>query len=191
MVENRGGGERDHIAVTNLAPRDVLAKAVDALVHFGHEFVEMGAAFVLDRALLKKHIHQHGLATPDLTVDVEAARRHVVVVGKQPVEQALLAQRLVARKPLLKVGECLGGLRLRSIGLDRAGGDEGLIMAAERGGRGRQHGPCYGPSARKLQAGNWCKGRCGCGALGGTAPPHKGSSSPRKAGIQYAAASRF
>ncbi len=128
------------------------SQAWSKIEHFGHEFVEMGAAFVLDRALLKKHIHQHGLATPDLTVDVEAARRHVVVVGKQPVEQALLAQRLVARKPLLKVGECLGGLRLRRIGLDRAGGDEGLIMRAKRGDGRRQHGHLYGP-----QRGENCK----------------------------------
>ena len=45
--------ERDHVAVGDLAARDVLAIGVDLLVHLGHEFVEMGAALVLDRALLK------------------------------------------------------------------------------------------------------------------------------------------
>ena len=89
-------------------------------MHLGHEFVEMGAALVRDRALLKEQIHQHGLAAPDFAVDVEAARRRLVLVGEQPAQQALLAQRLVAGEPRLEVGEGLGGRRLRGIGLDRA-----------------------------------------------------------------------
>src|SRR5882724_1521390 len=105
MVENRSGGERDHIAVVNFATRDVLAKAVDPLMHLGHEFVEVGAALVFDRALLKKHVHQHGFAAPDIAMNVEATRRRGVLVGEQAADQALPAQRLVAPKPLLKVGE--------------------------------------------------------------------------------------
>src|SRR5712672_2385467 len=140
LVEDRRRGERDHVAVRDFAARDILTKAVNPLVNVGHEFVEVRAALVLDRTVLKKQIHQHGLAAPDLAMNVEAAWRRLVLVGKQPAKQALLAYWLVARKPLLKRRECLGGLRLRGIGLDGAGVHQGLIMDEERGGRGRQHG---------------------------------------------------
>jgi len=159
LGENRFGGERDDVAIVDLAARDVLPKAVDALMHVGHEFVKMRAALVGDRARLKKQVHQHGLAAADLAVNVKSARR-LVLVGKQPAEQTLLAHRLVPRKPLLQRAQCLDRARLRGIGLDRAGGDEGLIVVAERGGRGMT--PPYGPARRKLQAANYaepCPGR--------------------------------
>src|SRR5260370_214933 len=60
LVENRRGGERDHIAVGDFAARDILPKAVDPLVHLGHEFVKMRAAFVRHRALLKKQSRELG-----------------------------------------------------------------------------------------------------------------------------------
>src|SRR6266436_2882192 len=176
LVEDRRRGERDHVAVGDFAARDILTKAVNPLVNVGHEFVEVRAALALDRTVLKKQIHQHGLAAPDLAMNVEAAWRRLVLVGKQPAKQALLAQRRIARKPLLEVRERHGGLRLRGVGLDRPGGDEALIMGAERGGRGRQHGPFTPSTQRKLQAKNWCKGQ---------------PVMPAKAGIQYAAAFRF
>src|SRR5882672_82937 len=88
FLENRRGGERD------LAARDILAKPIDPLVHLGHEFVEMCAALVRDRALLKEQIHQHGLAAPDFAVNVETTWRRLVLVREQPAQQTLLAQRL-------------------------------------------------------------------------------------------------
>ena len=57
-------------------------------MHLGHEFVEMGAALVLDRALLKEQIHQHGLAAADLAMNVKPARRRLALVAEQPAEQA-------------------------------------------------------------------------------------------------------
>jgi hypothetical protein len=135
---------------------------MNAFVHIGHEFVEMRAAFVLDRALLEKHVHQHGLAAADLTMNIETARRRLVLVRKQPAEQALLADRLVARKPLLQGGEGLRGMRLRGIGLNRAGRDEGLIMGVERGGRGGQHDPPYGPNPAKIASRELVQGVCAC-----------------------------
>src|SRR5229473_2841684 len=148
LVENRRRGEPDHVAVGDLAARDILAKAINPLMHLGHEFVEVRAALVRDRTLLKKQIHQHGLAAPDFAMNVEAAWRRLILVRKQPAKQALLAHRHVARKPLLKGRECLDGLRLRGVGLDRAGGNEALIMGAERGGWGREHGPLTASTRR-------------------------------------------
>src|SRR5882724_6677451 len=161
LLENRRGGECDHIAVGDLAAYDVLTKAIDPLMHLGHEFVEMRASLVHDQALLKKHIHQHGLAAPDVAVNIKAARRRLVLVREQPAKQALLAQGLVARKLLLEAREGFGGLGLRGVGFNRAGGDEGLIMGAERGGWCVQHGPLTALGQRKLQAGIWGWGYAG------------------------------
>jgi hypothetical protein len=91
-------------------------------------------------------------------MNVKPARRRLILVGEQPAEQALLAQRLVAGKPLFERGKRLGGIGLRRIGLDRAGGNQRLILRAERGGVGRQHGPLSASSEQKLQAVNWCWG---------------------------------
>ena len=95
-------GQRDDVAIGDFAARDVLAKAVDPLMHLGHELVEMGAALVLDRAVVKEHVHQHGLAAADFAMNVEPARRRLVLVGEKPPEQALLACGLVARQPLVE-----------------------------------------------------------------------------------------
>src|SRR3974390_754772 len=110
----------------------------------------MGAALVLDRALLEKQIHQHGLAAPDVAVNVEAARRRFVLVGKQPAEQALLAKRLVTGKPLFEIGKGLCDFFLRGVWLYRSRRDESLIMRAERGGRGRQHGLFLRPKPEEI-----------------------------------------
>ena len=110
----------DHIGIVDLAARDVLAIGIDALMHLGHEFVKMRAALVRDLRLLEEQVHQHGLAAADLAMDVEPMRRGLVLVGKQPAEQALLLDRRVAGKPLLQRRQGLRRPLLRRIGLDRA-----------------------------------------------------------------------
>src|SRR6476646_9748204 len=91
-------------------------------------------------------------------MNVKPARRRLALVAEQPSQQTELARRLVARQPLFKRGERFGGLCLRRIGLDRAGGNQRLILCVERGGVGRQHGPLSASSVRKLQAVNRCWG---------------------------------
>src|SRR5258708_1084811 len=83
---------RDDVAVGDLAARHILTKTINSLMHLGHEFVEVRAAPVGDRALLKKHVHQHGLAAPDFPVDVKPSRRRLALVRKQPAQQTLLAR---------------------------------------------------------------------------------------------------
>src|SRR4051812_2123071 len=120
-------------------------------MRLGHEFVEMGAALVLDRRVLEEQIHQHGLAAADLAMHVKPARRRVALVAEQPSQQAELLRRLVTRQPFLERGERLGSLGLRRISLDRPGGDEGLVLVRERG---RRQGPLTASSEGKLQAVN-------------------------------------
>lgn len=133
LLEDRMRRQRDHIAIGDLAAGDVLAIAVDALMHLGHEFVEMRAALVRDGGVLKEQIHQHGLAASDLAVDVEPARRIVLVaVAEQAAEQARLARGVIARKPLVQRRIGLRDLGLGRIRLDRAGRDQRLVFASER-----------------------------------------------------------
>src|SRR5713226_8834307 len=110
LVENRRRGEPDHVAVGDLAARDILAKAINPLMHLGHEFVEVRPALVHDRTLLKKQIHQHGLAATDFAMNVEAARRPAILIGEQPAQQAVLARWLILPKPLFKSGKRLDHL---------------------------------------------------------------------------------
>jgi hypothetical protein len=179
LVEDRVRRQLDHVAVGDFAARDVLAIGVDLLMRLGHELVEMGAALVLHRRVLEEQVHQHGLAAANLAMHVETIRRHIALVAEQAAEQAELLRRLVAGQPLLESGERLGRLRLRRIGLDRAGGNQSLIMGVERGGLVRKHGPLSASARRKLQAVNWCWGYA-----------NSTRHTPRRRGIQHAAASR-
>ncbi|MEY9525420.1 hypothetical protein ABIF70_006561 [Bradyrhizobium japonicum] len=131
FLEDRVRSQRDDVAIGDLAARDALAIIVDALMRFRHELVEMRAALVLDGAVLEEQVHQHGLAAADFAMDVEPARRLVLVAAEQTTEQALLALRLVIREPLVERRIGFGDVGLRSIGLDRAGRDLGLVCLAE------------------------------------------------------------
>ena len=135
LLASIGEAARDRgydFTVSHLAPPDALAKTVDALMHLGHEFVEMRAALMHHGRLLEEQIHQHGLAAADLAMDVEAVRRLVLVAAvEQAPEQALLALRLVVRKPQVERRIGLGDFGLRGIGLDRAGSDLGLVRFAK------------------------------------------------------------
>jgi len=127
-----------------------MSKARDPLVHLGHEFVEMRAALARDLTMLKEQIHQHGLAATDLAMNIEAAWRRFLLVGKQPAQQPCPAHRPVGREPLLEGGKRRDGCGLRGVGFDRAGVDERLIFGAERGGRSMKHGLLYRPSLEEI-----------------------------------------
>ena len=53
----------------------LLAELPHALVHVGHELVEMHAPLAPDRRGLEEQVHQHGLAAADVAVDVESLDR--------------------------------------------------------------------------------------------------------------------
>ena len=54
--------------------RQLLAAAVQALLHFEHELVEMHAALPGHRHVGEEQVHQHRLAAADRSPDVEPAR---------------------------------------------------------------------------------------------------------------------
>ena len=67
----------------------LLAEVPHALVHVGHEFVEMHAPLAPDRRGLEEQVHQHGLAAADLAVDVESLDRLLLALAgaEQPAER--------------------------------------------------------------------------------------------------------
>ena len=83
------GHELDRILAFVLAAFHLLPDVVNAFVHVEHEFVKMRAALAFDRTRLEKEIHQHGLAAPDLAVNVETLdrRQRAGTAGKQPAER--------------------------------------------------------------------------------------------------------
>ena len=86
-------GQDHRIGVGDRAAGDLLTKAVHPLMHVRHEFVEMRAALVTDRARLEEQIHQHGLAAADLAVDVKPLDLvRLLAVAEQPAEQSALAR---------------------------------------------------------------------------------------------------
>ena len=64
-------------------------------------------------------------------------------------------------------------------------------MGAERGRRGGQHGPPYGPNPAKNASRELVRGLCASGIAMPCRATYRKPSYPRKAGIQYAAAFRF
>ena len=62
----------------------------------------------------------HVLANLRHAIGDHEARPPVLLVGKQPSEQALLARRLIVRKLSLEIAKGVSKLPLRGVGLDRA-----------------------------------------------------------------------
>src|SRR6201986_3577182 len=102
LFEDRACGERDDVALGGVAARYLLPIRIDALMHVGHELVEMRAALVRDRARPEEQVHQHGLATARSAMNIKPARRRVVLLAEQALEQAVLARGLIARQPILE-----------------------------------------------------------------------------------------
>src|SRR5690349_19958111 len=103
-----------------------------ALVHVGHEFMEMCAALAPDRACLEEQVHQHGIAAADLAMDVEALDRvpFRVTPAEEPAERGGLAYQMVRGQPLVQPIEPRDQRRTRPLSLDLACRDEGGVVGA-------------------------------------------------------------
>ncbi len=132
----------DGVAFLDAALLHVVAHGEDALVHVGHEFVEMGAALALPhRHGFKEQVDQHGLAAADRAVDVEAAdfRDGVVAAGEQPAERRGLAGETANGEALLQLRERGHHLGLARIGHDVAGCHARDIARSEHRAAGLRH----------------------------------------------------
>ena len=79
----------DRIFAGMLAEFHLLPERMNAFVHIDHELVKMRAAFSHHRTSLEEQVHQHGLAAPDLAVDVEALDGRLLcrAAAKQPSQR--------------------------------------------------------------------------------------------------------
>ena len=114
-----------------ISPRfDLLPERVDALVHVGHEFVEMHAALALDRRRREEQIHQHGLAAADLAENVEALDRllRALARAEQPAERGRFARQPMLGEPRFERASWSTHRFLGGVALDLSGGDEGRIL---------------------------------------------------------------
>ncbi len=128
-----GGGALDRILVGQRAVLDLLPIDVNALMHVGHEFVEMHAALALHRAGREEQVHQHGLAAADLAVDVKPFQRRagLLALAEQPAERGRFARQPALIEPVRERRQLRRQHRLAGIGLDFSGGDERRVARAE------------------------------------------------------------
>src|ERR1700674_1159726 len=75
FVRDRGGGEQDRVLTGALRIFQLLTKIMHALVHLHHEFMKMRAVLAADRARLEEKVHEHGLAAPDIAVEINSLER--------------------------------------------------------------------------------------------------------------------
>lgn len=96
---------------------------VDALMHIGHEFMEMRPTLALDGHGIEEHVHQHRLAAADPTMDVEPLDRLALPLarGEQPAECIGLARRSAGKQFRRQVIEPSCDCKLRRITLPLAG----------------------------------------------------------------------
>src|SRR4051812_48680120 len=103
-----------------------------ALVHIGHEFMEMRAALALNRARFEEQVHQHGLAAADLAVKVEALERLLrLLPAEQPAERGRFARQAMRGEPRLELRQGGDGDLLRGVAFDLSGGDKGRVALAD------------------------------------------------------------
>src|SRR5690606_7949439 len=90
LVGDLVGGELDRIAVHPLTGLLLRPETPYALMHVGHEFVEMRAALAHDGRSFEEEVHQHGLAAADIAPEIKPLRRNGGLPCHQPAERARL-----------------------------------------------------------------------------------------------------
>ena len=136
LLRDRSGGQGDRIFPIGFAQFRFLPQRIDALVHIGHEFMEMHAALAHDRRRREEQIHQHGLAAADLTEDVETPD----VLGRaragaeQPAERRRLAREPMLGNPLFESRQVRDDGLLGAVAFDLAGGNARRVLH-RNGGR--------------------------------------------------------
>jgi len=75
LIGDLVGDVADRIAVADLAELQLMSHLAHALVHVGHELVEVRPPLAPHLARGKEEIHEHGLAAADVAENIEALDR--------------------------------------------------------------------------------------------------------------------
>src|SRR5690606_34475367 len=92
------------------------------VVNIRHKVVEMGAPFCACGDELEEHVHQHGLAAPNLAMNVEAGDlvAGLLSLSKQPAKRARLPRHALFLDAIDQEVEFANDLLLRRIACDCA-----------------------------------------------------------------------
>ena len=137
FLGERVGNEADRVAVRDAAGLHLLAHAVEPLVHVRHELMEMRAPLALHRARGEEQVHQHGLAAPDVAVNIKPLDRAFVAFREQPAQMRGLAGEPMMREPRLEPRQPGRDGLLRGVAFDLAFADEGGVSLGDCGGHRR------------------------------------------------------
>lgn len=129
FVCNGLGHGRNRVVLLRGAGLQRLPVGVDAVVHIGHEGVEVRAAFAFDGGDIEKEIHQHGLATPDAAPKIKAfdGRGGRLALGKQPAQRAGFARQAQLGQFGIELIKRGGGAPLNRIVAEFLGLDQRLV----------------------------------------------------------------
>ena len=85
------GGRRasNGIVFAGLPVLDFLPVDVNAFMHVGHKLMKMHTAFAHHCAGLEEEVHEHRLATADLSVNVKPLERHtrLLALSEEPAKR--------------------------------------------------------------------------------------------------------
>ncbi len=146
FVGDRRGDRRDRIAAI------LLAEAMDPLVDLAHELVEVDAPLRDRPGHGEELVHEHGLATADLAINVEAARR-CRLAGEEPAERTGFRGKTPFAQCPIKLVEARRQRALRRVVGDGPVRDEGNVARRERGfgfRRTQRGAPATGIDDRRL-----------------------------------------
>ena len=131
LRRNCPGDRHDRVVLGRRTPgRQLLAAAVQALVHLEHELVEVHAALLRHRRVGEEEIHQHRLAAADRSPDVEAVRAgwrlrratHAQPLAEPRPESGFRRMRGQGGELVVHGLQAQHHLFLHRIGMDLAGG---------------------------------------------------------------------
>src|SRR5690606_30227276 len=120
---------RDGIVLLDGASLAGSAMLLDAIMHVGHEIVEMDAPLALRRHKLEEHVHEHGLATADSAMHVKAPDGSLLLPSfcEQPAQRAGFARDQLFAKFTDQPVKPLNDTSLGGVTGDRTAGDHMVV----------------------------------------------------------------
>src|SRR5208337_2464875 len=132
---------------------------MDVGVNVGHETMKMRARFALDLGPIEKEIHQHGLATPSVAPNVEAAHRQLSASRtREPTENARVSRGIAGEREA-QVLQPAQDIFLTGVSLNVTGSHLVCIMIEERKRHPGLEDKAWRRAARRWNYGKLARGR--------------------------------
>src|SRR5690606_14132408 len=111
-----------------------LPMRINTFVYIRHEIIEMGATLALNRQQRKEKIHQHGLASTDFAMHIEALYRlqRLPALTKQPAQRTRFTRKPLGANLFNQLIIALSEIALRIISFNIAGSLHSVITFSHR-----------------------------------------------------------